>query len=111
MRFDVSHPVAYGMPEVGLGLFRFSPAFAVRPSHRNDLYRVVAGYGDENPLRRGGLIGARRLRGLASVIEARLGAGRVILFGMRPQHRAQTHGTFRLLFNAIYYGAAEPTVL
>jgi len=111
MRFDVSHPVAFGMPQLGLGLFRFSPAFAVQRSHRNDLCRVVAGYRDENPLRSGWLIGERRLRGLASVVEARLGAGKVILFGMRPQHRAQTHGTFRLLFNALYYGAAEPTVL
>jgi hypothetical protein len=108
MQFDTAHPLAYGMPAEALGIFWSSPAFAVEPSLHNEDYRVVASYPQEGEvLRSGWLIGEKRLYGKASLIDAKMGKGRVILFGFRPQLRAQTHGTFRLLFNAVYYSVTE----
>ena len=38
-------------------------------------------------------------------IEAKLGKGRVVLYGPEILQRAQPHGTFKLLFNALYAGS------
>ena len=46
--------------------------------------------------------GEEQVAGGAALIEARVGRGRVVMFGFRPQHRAQSHETFKLLFNALY---------
>jgi glutamine amidotransferase-like uncharacterized protein len=52
-------------------------------------------------LQSGWLIGKEVLAKKAAMISAKLGEGRVILIGFRTQHRAQTHGTFKLRFNAL----------
>ena len=37
-----------------------------------------------------------------------LGKGKVFLFGPEITFRAQPHGTFKFLFNSIYYGTSVP---
>lgn len=100
--FDNAHPLAYGMPARGLVVFLGdSAAFEIVPSEHNEWYETVVRYADRDLLESGWLIGERTLAGKAAMLSARYGEGRVILVGFRTQHRAQTHGTFKLLFNAL----------
>ncbi len=69
--------------------------------------RSVARYIDGNPLRSGWLLGPQFIAGKSALVEAGMGKGRVVLFGFRTQHRAQTWGTFKFLFNAILLGGAK----
>jgi hypothetical protein len=53
----------------------------------------------------GWLKGEEHMAGRAAVIVVDMNPGRIVLFGLRPQHRAQTHATFPLLFNALFSSA------
>jgi hypothetical protein len=64
---------------------------------------VLAAYGGTQPLRSGWILGEKLLFRRAVVVEAPAGSGRAILIGFRSQFRGQTYGTFRLLFNSVYY--------
>ena len=98
LEVDRSNPIAKGLPADMNGYFINSAAFEVTDPQR---VRVVARYASTDLLRSGWLLGEERLKGKVALAEVSLGRGRVILFGFRPQHRAQTWGTFPLIFNAI----------
>jgi hypothetical protein len=104
LRVDPTHPLAYGLPGEVSAFLLNSPAFAPDPPLRD---RVVARYPDQNLLMSGWLIGERVLAGRAAVVDVPLGRGRVVLLGLRPVHRGQTHGTFKLLFNSFYLNDLE----
>ena len=101
---DVAHPLGWGMSPRATGFFGGGRAY--EPSDwraANDSIRVVANYpSDDRVLASGLMVGDEQLAGRGAVLEARVGAGRVVLYGFRVQHRAQTRGTFKLVFNALY---------
>jgi hypothetical protein len=100
--FDTAHPLAYGMPEQGLVVYTSgNPVFEIRPGERNDRYHVIARYAGRDILESGWLLGERTIANKAAMVEAKRGGGSVVLIGFRTQHRAQTHGTFKLLFNTL----------
>jgi hypothetical protein len=101
VELEPTHPIAYGLNREMAVFFKFGPVFEVRGGKR------VASYPDFNPLMSGWIQGEKRIRGKGALWEVRLGRGTIILFGFKPQHRAQSHGTFKLLFNAIYHGVVE----
>jgi hypothetical protein len=99
---DTGAPLAHGLPQTLPVWFEESPAFEVEQGN------VLARYGDGDPLLSGFLLGAERLRGRAALVEVPLGKGRVVLFGFRPQYRAQSRVSYTALVNALYLSAARP---
>jgi hypothetical protein len=106
---DVNHPALWGMPREPIVMFERGPAFDTKSGFRGT---ILASYPKErNPLASGYLLHPERLQGKAAALEVFYGDGRVYLFGFRPQWRGQSHGTYKLVFNAIYDSpsAAKPT--
>jgi len=102
-KVDVTSPIAYGSDAESVAWFEQSPAFDVSGNAKTIVSYPAAG----SPLLSGWLLGAEKLNGKSAVVEAPVGKGRVILFGFRPQYRAQTWATFKLLFNSLYYATVE----
>jgi glutamine amidotransferase-like uncharacterized protein len=92
------------MPPQAAAFFSGSQAFEVAESPS---VRVAARYPSDRLLMSGWLLGEQILAGRAAVVEVRVGAGRVVLLGFRTQHRAQSHGTFKLLFNSLLLNSLQ----
>jgi len=95
------HPLAWGVQEDLLIIFRHHPAFAIKPRVNNDDYKVILSYPEKQIMESGWLTGEEYLSYKAAMIEAKKGKGRVVLYGFQPQMRAQPEATFKLLFNAL----------
>ena len=102
---DRLHPIAYGYPRETNVMFWRGLAFELSGGS------AVATYPPANPLLSGWIMGAEHLCQKGALVDLPLGKGRVILFGFRMPYRAQSYATFKLLFNALYYGTAALTTL
>ena len=102
MNIDNQNPLAYGMPEEAVGLFLSgNDVYEVIPSEINHRIKRVATYVERDILQSGWLLGEKYIANKAAMVSVGHGKGTVILIGFRPQHRVQTHGTFKLVFNAL----------
>jgi hypothetical protein len=105
IELDTSHPLAAGMPKETIAWAEDSPVFEVTNDPNASVpasnVHVVASYpAGKDPLLSGWLLGGDLIKGKAALVEVTMGKGRVILFGFRPQYRAQSLATYPLFFNA-----------
>jgi hypothetical protein len=104
---DTQHPIAYGVAADTYGFYINSPFFELVEGFDSQRASVIARYPNTNVLASGWLKGEELMAGRAAVVSIDMNPGRVVLFGLRPQHRAQTHATFPMLFNALYLSAVD----
>ena len=107
VRVDNTNPLAYGMSEKLDVFFDNSPVFRFRPEASMMGVKPVAWFDSDKPLRSGWAWGQKYLQDGVAVAEARVGKGKLFLFGPEITFRGQPHGTFKFLFNGIYYGGAD----
>jgi drug/metabolite transporter (DMT)-like permease len=111
MRINNNDPLAYGMPETVDVLFDNSPVFKLIPDALLKHTTPVAWFSGPKPLDSGWALGQEYLDGGTAIVEALLGGGKLFLLGPDVTFRGQSHGTFKLLFNGLYYGSAKPVSL
>ena len=103
LRIEKSHgelPVNFGVPDSPVVMFERGPAFDLLPGFKG---AVLARYPrEEDPLESGMIIHSEVLHDKIAALEVTYGRGRIFLYGFKPQHRGQAHGTYRYLFNALY---------
>jgi hypothetical protein len=112
VQVDVASAIGRGMPADTFGFYINSPFFELTEGFASQRTTVVARYPNTDLVASGWLKGEEYMAGRAAVVQVDLDPGRLVLFGLRPQHRAQTHATFPLLFNALYLatdGSREKT--
>ncbi len=106
---DTQHPIGYGVASETFGFYINSPFFSIVEGFASQKTSVIARYPNTNVIASGWLKGEELMAGRAAVVSIDMNPGRVVLFGLRPQHRAQTHATFPMLFNALYLSALDGT--
>lgn len=104
---DNTDPIAYGMPLSADVDFDNSPVFRIVPENGVRAHSV-AWFASRETLDSGWAWGQAYLDGGTAIARASVGAGSVVAIGPEVTFRGQPHGTFPLLFNALYAGSATP---
>ena len=94
VRLAEGHPLGLGLPRDLAIWNETSPAWDVAAP------QSVANYASSKVLASGWLLGEKFLVDRSALVDAPMGKGRAILFGMRPQYRAQSYQALKMLFNS-----------
>jgi hypothetical protein len=101
---DTQNTVALGLPKNIAIWSEESPAWEVPATSKA---RLVARYSDDHVLASGWLLGESYIKGKAALVEVPIGQGEAVLFGLRPQYRAQSYQAFKLFFNSLLSGSTR----
>jgi hypothetical protein len=103
VKVDNKSPIGYGMPKEAAIMFYRSMALSTRPPSVGWDRKVVARFPEDDMLLSGWLFGEDVIARKAAVVDIKQKKGHIILIGFPCQHRAQSHGTYKFLLNALLY--------
>lgn len=102
INIDNTTPFTWGMPSRGLATFLSGgQVYETQSGARSADVRRLATYPDRDILESGWLLNESAIANKAAIVAIEKGQGTLLMLGFRVQHRAQTHGTYKLLFNAL----------
>ncbi|MBI5283259.1 MAG: peptidase M14 [Candidatus Solibacter usitatus] len=97
VRLEPGSPLGLGLPQEFTIWNEQSPVWEAESGDA----RTVLRYAQAPVLASGWLLGEKYLADKPALVDVAVGRGRVVLFGMRPQYRAQSWLTLKLFFNAL----------
>jgi hypothetical protein len=100
---DNTNPIAFGSTPTVPIFYENGPVFHVSGDALS-----VASFTTDKPLLSGWIQGGELLKGTSAIAVEPEGKGRLVLFGFRPQYRAQSEVTYKFLFNALLYSSSTP---
>jgi hypothetical protein len=111
VNIDNTQPLAFGLPKQVDVFFDNSPVFKLQPDATQRKTESVGWFSGPDILDSGWAWGKSYLDGGTAIVAAHVGEGTVTLLGPEVTFRGQPHGTYPLLFNGLYSGSIEATVL
>lgn len=108
IKMDTSAMITSGMPARPIMMFDNSPVMKLGADAAAKGIRPLATFDSDAPLKSGWAWGQSYLKGGVAAAEAKVGQGSLYLFGPEILFRAQPHGTFKLLLNALTGGYERP---
>src|SRR5205823_3702437 len=109
VHLDSTQSATWGMSKKTDVYFENSPVFTIAPEAiLQGKVKPLAWFDDENPLRSGWAWGQSYLKGGVVAFEAPVGNGKLYAFGPEITFRGQAQGTFKLLFNELYFTGEKP---
>ncbi|HEX6881689.1 MAG TPA: M14 metallopeptidase family protein [Terriglobales bacterium] len=103
VKVDTSSPIGYGMPEETPAFLDNSIVYQTMLPGAEMKRSIVASYPEDGRdiLLSGWAKGQDKLARHSAVVTFEQGKGKIVMFSFRPQYRAQSEATFKMLFNAI----------
>ena len=103
VKVDNNNQATWGMNSYADVYFEASPVFTISPDAQSKgNVKPIAWFDTDKSLRSGWAWGQSYLKDGVAAFSASVGKGTLFAFGPEIAFRAQTHGTFKLIFNQLY---------